>query len=51
MVEEQLICDDYVKGHPHRVCRELCAELVKGPELWACVEECVRNIRERCGLA
>jgi hypothetical protein len=45
----ELLCDDYVKTHPYRYCREVCAERSFNKESFeTCVEECVKRVEKEC---
>lgn len=45
----ELLCDDYVKTHSYRYCREVCAERSFNKESFeTCVEECVKRVEKEC---
>ncbi len=45
----EIECDEYVKTHPYRFCRDFCAEKSIDREAFnICVEDCVKKIETMC---
>ncbi|MDK6028226.1 hypothetical protein QPL79_02450 [Ignisphaera sp. 4213-co] len=45
----EIVCDDYVKTHPYRFCRDACSEEAIDRESYnSCVEECVKEVERKC---
>jgi|GEM_PF-1940620 len=49
VVYMEIECDEYVKTHPYRFCRDFCAETSIDREAFnICVEDCVKKIETMC---
>jgi hypothetical protein len=45
----EIECDEYVKTHPYRFCRDFCTEMSIDKEAFnICVEDCVKKIETMC---